>query len=200
MNPYAQGGWSNNNNPNATNNPAWGTTPSIYGALPYSGNPPFAPEFMVFTFSPLDGTILNSLVLGPKSRTYFRVNTDSTTSGFSVVQNPKLESVALIEWRSHPIIEIRDIVSKRATSQWLGLSPDKTHRIMSARGRNFRWTPSEGFIELYSTGVPNPQLFGRISQGQSGVTLELTSEAVHIGLLEVGVAAAVLLMSGRNID
>jgi hypothetical protein len=65
--------------------------------------------------------------LGPKSRTYFRINTDSTTSGFSVIQNPKLESVGLIEWRSHPIVEIRDILSKRGTSQWLALSPDKTY-------------------------------------------------------------------------
>ncbi|KAJ7878703.1 hypothetical protein B0H13DRAFT_1631020, partial [Mycena leptocephala] len=74
------------------------------------------------------------------------------------------------------------------------------HRIMTARGRSFRWTPSEGFIELYSIGVPNPQLFGRISQGQSGVKLELTIEAVHIGLLEVCVTSAVLLMCGRYID
>ncbi|KAJ7359656.1 hypothetical protein DFH08DRAFT_686377 [Mycena albidolilacea] len=199
MNPYAQGGWSNSYNPNAVNNPSWGTSPSLYGALPYSTPPLTTPE-LTFTFSVLDGTILNSRVFGPKSRTYFRISTDSASSGFTVVQNSKLESVALIEWRSHPIVEITNIVSKRGTSQWLALSPDKTHRIMGARGRGFRWVPSQGYIELYSTGVPTPQLFGRISQDQSGVKLELTGEAVHIGLLEVCVTSAVLLMSGRNID
>ncbi|KAF7360123.1 hypothetical protein MVEN_00740700 [Mycena venus] len=201
MNPYAQGGWSNSYNPNAASNSAsgWGTTPSLYGALPYSTPPVVTPE-LIFTFTPLDGTILNSLVIGPKSRTYFRVSTDSASSGFTVVQNSKLESVALIEWKSHPIVEIADIVSKRSTFQWLALSPDKTHRVMNARGKNFRWTPSEGYIELYSTGVANPERFGRISQSQSGVKLELTTAAVHIGLLEVCVASTVLLMSGRNID
>ncbi|KAJ7141771.1 hypothetical protein C8R43DRAFT_892557 [Mycena crocata] len=200
MNPYAQGGWSNSQNSNASNNPpVWGTSP-LYGALPYSTPLSAAPTFLTFTFSPLDGTILNSLVLGPNSRTYFRVTTDSNATGFSVIQNPKLESVALVEWRRHPIVEIRDIVSKRATSQLLALSLDKTHRILSARGRNFRWTPSEGYIELHSTGVANPQLLGRISQGQSGVILELTTEAIQIGLLEVCVTSAILLMSSRNID
>ncbi|KAJ6582934.1 hypothetical protein DFH09DRAFT_911733 [Mycena vulgaris] len=200
MNPFAQGGWSNTHNPNAQSNQAWGTSPSVYGALPYSTPPSATPNFLTFTFSPLDGTILNSLVIGPHSRTYFRVTTDSTSSGYSVVQNPKLESVTLIEWRSHPIVEIRDLVSKRSTSQWLALSPDKTYRIMSARGRNFRWTPNTDYIELHSTDVPNPQLFGRLSQGQNGPVLELTAEAVQIGLLEVCVASALLLMSGRNID
>lgn len=125
MNPYAQGGWSNSYNPNAVNNQAWGTSPSVYGALPYSAPPTAIPNFLRFTFSPLDGTILNALVMGPQSRTYFRISTDSTSSGFSVVQNSKLESVALVEWRSHPIVEIQNIVSKRSSSQWLELSPDK---------------------------------------------------------------------------
>ncbi|KAJ7668025.1 hypothetical protein B0H17DRAFT_950228 [Mycena rosella] len=200
MNPFAQGGWSNSYNSNAVNNNQWGTSPSVYGALPYSTPPTTTPQFITFTFSPLDGTILNSIVIGPHSRTYFRITTDSTSSGFSVVQNPKLESVTLVEWRNHPIVEVRDIVSKRSTSQWLALSSDKTYRVMSARGRNFRWTPSASYIELHSTGVPNPQLFGRLSQGQSGAILELTTEAVQVGLLEVGVASALLLMSGRNID
>ncbi|KAJ6478749.1 hypothetical protein C8R47DRAFT_1019535 [Mycena vitilis] len=200
MNPYAQGGWSNSHNPNAVNSSAWAATPSVYGALPYASPPAFTPEFMAFIFSSLDGTILNSLVMGPNSRTYFRVNTDSATSGFTVIQNPQLESVALVEWRSHPVVELPRIVSKQSTSQWLELSPDKMYRTMSARGKSFRWTARENFIELYSTGVANPQLFGRISQDQSGVKLDLTSEAIHVGLLEVCVASTLLLMSGRTID
>ncbi|KAJ6487723.1 hypothetical protein C8R45DRAFT_1213766 [Mycena sanguinolenta] len=195
MNPFAQGGWSSSSDPNPSGTSNWGTTPSVFGALPYTSSPVVAPE-LSFTFSPVDGTILNSLVIGPKSRTYFRISTDS---GFTVVQNAKLQNTAIVEWRSQPMVEINDIVSKRSTSQWLALSPDKTHRIMSARGKSFRWAPSEGYIELYSTGVPNPRLFGRILQSQNGVKLELTTEAVHVGLLEVCVTSTVLLMSGRNI-
>ncbi|KAJ6514118.1 hypothetical protein DFH09DRAFT_941203 [Mycena vulgaris] len=200
MNPFAQSGWSNSYNPQSTNHPTWGTVPSVYGALPYSTPPPAAPRFITFTLSPLDGTILNSLVIGPQSRTYFRVTTDSTSSGYSVVRNSQLESVTLVEWRSHPIIEVRDAVSKRRTSQWLALSPDKDYRVMSARGRNFRWTPNGDYIELNSAGVTGPQLFARLSQGQSGPVLELTAEAVQDGLLEACVTAALLLMSGLNID
>ncbi|KAJ7461688.1 hypothetical protein B0H11DRAFT_2312098 [Mycena galericulata] len=201
MNPYAQGGWSNSYNPNAnqTSGTTSGTSP-LYGALPYPAGLSIAPSFLTFVFSSLDGTILNSLVIGPQSRTYFRINTDSTSSGFSVIQNHKLESAALVEWRSHPIVEIRDIVSKRSTSQMLVLSEDKMYRVMSARGKNFRWTPTKDYIELSTTGVPNPQLFARISQGQSGAMLEVTTEAVRIGLLEVCVTSTLLLMSGRNID
>jgi hypothetical protein len=60
MNPYAQGGWSNSYDPNAVNNPSWGTSPSLYGALSYSTPSLTTPE-LTFTFSALDGTILNSL-------------------------------------------------------------------------------------------------------------------------------------------
>ncbi|KAJ6573218.1 hypothetical protein DFH09DRAFT_916159, partial [Mycena vulgaris] len=194
------GGWSNSSNPHSINHPTWGTSSSVYGALPYSTPPPAPPRFITLTFSPLDGTILNSLVIGPQSRTYFRVTTDSISSGYSVVQNPQLESITLVEWRSHPILEIRDVVSKRKTSQWLALSPDKSYRVMSARGRTFRWTPNGDYIELHSAGVRNPQLFARLSQGQSGQVLELTTEAVQDGLLEACVTAALLLMSGRNLD
>ncbi|KAJ6589277.1 hypothetical protein B0H19DRAFT_923398 [Mycena capillaripes] len=139
--------------------------------------------------------------------TFFRVNTDSVSSGFSVVQNLKLESVALIEWQSRPVVEVREILPK--ISQWLGLLLERTyvaiiimHRIMSTRGKTYRWAPSEGFIQVCQF-----QLLLRAYNSDctsfsstSGVILELITEAVHIGLLEVCVTAAVLLMSGRNID
>jgi hypothetical protein len=54
--------------------------------------------------------------------------------------------------------------------------------------------------QLYSTSTANPQLFARISQRQSGIKLEITAEGVQIGLLEVCVVSALLLMSGHSID
>ncbi|KAJ7109607.1 hypothetical protein C8R43DRAFT_1161443 [Mycena crocata] len=200
MNPYAQGGWSNSHNPNAANNQPWGTGASVYGALPYVPPPSSTPNFHTFAFVSSDGTVLNAHIVGPQSRTYFRVNTNSTSSGFSVIENSNLQSISVIEWGRHPVVEIRDILSKRSTATWLALSPDKTHRVMTVRGKNFCWTPTEDYIELCNTGVANPQLYGRISQSSSGTILELTSEAVRIGLLEVGVVSTLLLMSGRSID
>ncbi|KAJ7269618.1 hypothetical protein C8J57DRAFT_1066756 [Mycena rebaudengoi] len=166
-----------------------------------SANPP-TPAFLSFIFASTDGTVLNSTIIGPQSRKYFQVSTDSTTSGYSVVQNSQLESVAMIEWGNNPIVEIREIVARQQTSQFLPLSPDKSQviSILHARGRRFRWTPSDRYIELYSTSTANPRLFARISQRQSGIKLEITAEGVQIGLLEVCVVSALLLMSGHSID
>jgi hypothetical protein len=124
MNPFSQG-WSNGP-PNPTNNASWGPSPSVYGALPYTAPPNSAPNVIGFAFLPSNGTVLNSIINGPKSQTYFRVTTDSTTAGFSMVQNARNETIAMIEWRKHPVVEICGVVSKRNSSQWLALSPDKT--------------------------------------------------------------------------
>jgi hypothetical protein len=127
MNPYAQGGWSNPLNPSAVNNPT-GTNTSVYGALPYFSQSA-TPAFLSFIFASTDGTVLNSTIIGPQSRKYFQVSTDSTASGYSVVQNSQMESVALIEWGNNPIVEIREIVARQQTAQFLPLSPDKSQVI-----------------------------------------------------------------------
>jgi hypothetical protein len=63
----------------------------------------------------------------------------------------------------HPVIEIRGIVSKRQSSQWLALSPEKKYvltfrdirsrliqnvryRTMTAKGKTFVWAPDGGSI------------------------------------------------------
>ncbi|KAJ6584650.1 hypothetical protein B0H19DRAFT_1015240 [Mycena capillaripes] len=199
MNPFSQG-WSNTAPPNANHNASWGTTPSIYGALPFPTPPASAPNVIQFAFVASNGTVLNSIVNGPQSQTYYRVTTDSTTAGFSVVQNARHESIATIEWRKHPVVEIYGIVSKRNSSQWLALSPDRTHRVMNVHGRNFRWMPDAHYIGLYSVSPVNPQFFGRISQTRDGTTFEITAEGLQLGLLEIFVVSALLLMCGRNID
>lgn len=128
MNPFLQG-WSNTSSSNANQNPSWGTSPSIFGVLPYPIPPtntiPTIPNLTTFTFFSSNGSILNSVVTGPQSKRYFRVTTDSTTAGFSIVQNARRESIAMIEWRKHPVVEIVGILSKRNSAQWLALSPDK---------------------------------------------------------------------------
>ncbi|KAJ6607591.1 hypothetical protein B0H10DRAFT_1921698 [Mycena sp. CBHHK59/15] len=145
-------------------------------------------------------TILTSVVTDPQSRTYFRIGTDTPTVGFTAFHNAANQPMVIIEWARHPIVEVRDILSKRLTSQWLVLSPDRTHRTMEARGRHFVWVPSDGALSLYSSGSGPSQIFGRVSREEDTVTLELTTEAIRIGLLELCVAATFLLQCGRDID
>ncbi|KAJ7750955.1 hypothetical protein DFH07DRAFT_542591 [Mycena maculata] len=199
MNPFLQG-WSN-----TSGSPTpWVASPSVFGVLPYPTPAPTlapaTPKLDTYTFSSSSGTVLNSVVTGPHSQRYFRVTTDSTTAGFSVVQNVRNESIAMIEWRKHPVVEIIGIVSKRNSAQWLTLSPDKASRLMNVRGRNFLWMPDDRCISLYSASSSNPQFFGRVSQNQNGTTIEMTAEALQVGLLETFVVSTLLLMSGRNID
>ncbi|KAJ7175387.1 hypothetical protein C8R46DRAFT_1213866 [Mycena filopes] len=209
MNPFSQG-WSYPtqtpaSSSNAPQNPSWGTNagpPSMYGALPYTVPQHTSPNAIAFTFIPSFGSsILNSVVTGPQAQTYFRVTTDSTRAGFSIVQNTRQESIAMIEWRKHPVVEIFGVLSKRNSAQFLALSADKAHRVMNVRGRNFKWVPEAHYVGLYSVSPVNPQFFGRISQAQDGTTnFEVTAEALQLGLLEVFVVSALLLMCGRNID
>ncbi|KAJ7933285.1 hypothetical protein B0H13DRAFT_1592466 [Mycena leptocephala] len=188
MNPFSQG-W--------IPIPNTAPTPSVFSVLPtlpYTGQPNTSPNVIKFTFSPSNGTVLNSFINGPQLEFYFHVTTDSTTTGFSVVQNSTCESIAMIEWHNHPIVEIfGGIVSKRNSAQWLKLSRDKTHRLMSFGGRNYIWSPEE------HASPTSRQFFGRISQGQDGTAFEVTPEALQFGLLEIFVVASLLLMCGRNI-
>ncbi|KAF8208587.1 hypothetical protein K438DRAFT_1961186 [Mycena galopus ATCC 62051] len=201
MNPFSQG-WSNTtNNRNATHSGAsrGPGQASVYGALPYAPTTS-TPNVISFAFLTSTGTVLNSVVNGPQSQTYFRVTTDSTAAGFSMVENTRHETIAIIEWRRHPVVEISGVVSNRSTSQFLPLSPDRTHRLMNVRGRNFRWMPDAHHVGLYSMSPVNPQFFGRISQTRGGTTFEISAEALQLGLLDIFVVSALLLMCGRNID
>lgn len=130
MNPFSQG-WSNTTNTRdagaGQSGSQWRQGPSVYGALPYPAQNA-APNAIGFAFLPSNGgtSVLNSVVNGPQSQTYFRVTTDSTAAGFSMVQNARHETIAIIEWRKHPVVEICGIVSNRNTSQFLSLSADRT--------------------------------------------------------------------------
>jgi hypothetical protein len=55
-------------------------------------------------------------------------------------------------------------------------------------------------LQLYSAGLGTPQIYARVTREEGAVALEITAEAIQIGLLEVCVAAALLLQCGRRID
>ncbi|KAJ6511635.1 hypothetical protein DFH09DRAFT_941973 [Mycena vulgaris] len=192
FNPYSQG-WQNTGGAASSNG-----RPSIFGALPFT-SPDTLPTFFSFRFTSFNPTILNCTIIGPQSRPYFRIVTDAPIPGVSTFQNSNGQNVALVQWHRHPEVEIRNIVSRQRTSEMLSLSPDQSSRTMTVNGSTFTLTPRDNFIWLYST-ASQPEILGRISRGQGTVTLELTGEAIHLGLLESAVVATFLLQCGRNID
>ncbi|KAJ7878360.1 hypothetical protein B0H14DRAFT_2501051 [Mycena olivaceomarginata] len=199
MNPFAQA-WVNHPLPNSK---SCGSSPSIFGALPYPMFHEPTPTFLnpiTFTVSSPRGTILNSAITGPQSQRYFSVTTDSTKGGFSIVQNFSVEIIAVIEWRKHPVVEIFGTVSMRTSAHWLKLSPSKEFRLMAFQGCCYRWTPYDQYIRLQNASQSNPQLFARILQIQDRIMIEVAGEALKLGFFKVLVVATLLLMCGRNID
>ncbi|ESK89078.1 hypothetical protein Moror_5353 [Moniliophthora roreri MCA 2997] len=195
-NPFAQGGWSNTNSSSQYPN----LEPSVYGALPYSsGSSNTTPNsVLTFQFTAFNPTILNCTVLGPGSTPYFRVVDNNP---FTVFQNKDGRSIAVIEWRQSPgtVVEVRDIIQKQLVSTWLALSPDRTYRTMIARNMSLVWLPRDDYVGLFTTGS-SADLYAKIIRGNSSVTLQITSQAVQLGLLESCIVAVVLLQSGRRID
>jgi hypothetical protein len=93
---------------------------------------------------------------------------------------------------------------------------------MTVRGFQYTWAPENEYInvsELYlpllfgqvidddwlhfnqlcSSG-PSPQFLGRISRGEDTVVVELTADAIQLGLQDTTIVVAVLLQCGHNID
>ncbi|KAJ7648717.1 hypothetical protein DFH06DRAFT_997054 [Mycena polygramma] len=194
FNPYAQG-WGTQGS--GQSRPSNGR-PSIFGALPFTA-PDTLPTFFSFRFTSFNPSILNCTVIGPQSRPYFRILTDTPMPGVTVFQNSNGSNIALIEWMRHPEVELRNIVARQRVSGMLSLSQDQSSRTLTANDTTFTFTPRDNFIWIYST-ASQPELLGRISRGQNTVTLDLTGEAIHLGILEPAVVATFLLQCGRNID
>ncbi|KAJ7148549.1 hypothetical protein C8R43DRAFT_889075 [Mycena crocata] len=192
FNPYSQG-WQGPGGSSSQNG-----RPSVFGALPFTP-PATLPTFFSFRFTSFNPSILNCTIIGPQSRPYYRIITDSPMPGVSVLQNSNGQNIALVQWHRHPEVEIRSIISRQRTSEMISLSPDQSYRTMSLSGTSFTFTPRDDFIWIYSTAT-QPEIFGRITRGQGTVTLELTGEAIHQGILEPAVVATFLLQCGRNID
>ena len=98
---------------------------------------------------------------------------------------------------------------------------------MEVRGIHFAWAPIDGFIcvrlaprlviparmrsrvdsfllalllQLYRTQTSAPKVLARVARAPSMVLLELTQEAMQMGLLEPCLVSAVLFVCGHNID
>ncbi|KAK7048098.1 hypothetical protein R3P38DRAFT_2867347 [Favolaschia claudopus] len=118
-----------------------------------------------------------------------------------MIEDSMQQTVGIIEWRKHPVIEISGVVPKTSSAHFLPLSPDRSHRLMAVRGVNYKWMPDAHHISLYNASPISPQFYGKLSQSRDGsIAFEITVEALEQGLLEVFVVSALLLMCGRNID
>ncbi|KAJ7799853.1 hypothetical protein B0H13DRAFT_2501607, partial [Mycena leptocephala] len=207
-NPYALGGWLTTANSNTAPIRNTVSQPSIFGALPFASteNPPSM--FISFRFTSFSPTIFNSTVVGPRARTHFTIDTDIQAPGFTIIIDANNEPIVIIEWSKQPVVEIRGIVSKQQTSQFLALSSAKRrmligssrYRTMTVKGKMFIWAPDGESICLYAPGLGEPETYARVTREEGAVALEVTAEAIRIGLLEVCVTAAFLIQSGRNID
>ncbi|KAJ7599177.1 hypothetical protein C8J56DRAFT_183209 [Mycena floridula] len=170
--------------------------PSVFGALPYS-KPPSPPTTLAFTFTAFNPDILTCTVLGPNGQPFFYITTNHLgTTLFQTVADG--QTVAFIEWPQLPVLEVRGIVSRTTAQQWIGLSPDRSHRSMRARGKWYTWSPRDNLLCLFATETN--EILASVRRNRGSVTLEITATAVQIGLLEVCVVAVALLQCGRNID
>jgi len=180
-----------------------GPLPSIVGALPYSQSSyPISPDDLVtFTFTSFNSTILNCNVLGPHNRPYFFIVTDtSILPGFTFVRDVGGKNIAVVEWNTSPLLEIQGINSKQKIGDWLKLASNQSCRTMEVQGKTYNWAPYDSYICLTVTSTAAPRTLARISKSFNIVSLEMTSEAIKIGLLEVCVVTAMLLQCGRKID
>ncbi|KAG7094979.1 hypothetical protein E1B28_005776 [Marasmius oreades] len=184
-NPFA--GWYNGQ-----------SSPSIYGALPYATPPPAA-NLVTFYLTSFNPDLFNCTVIGPSQRPTHYIVTDPQQPGYTIVRDAKGKSLALVEWQAHPLVEVRGVMSKQYVKDWISLSPDKCSRKMTVSEKRYVWAPDDKSINLY-TGNGNPQFLARITRGHNTITLDLTGEALHSGLLDVAVTATLLLQCGRNID
>ncbi|RDB27907.1 hypothetical protein Hypma_002180 [Hypsizygus marmoreus] len=178
----------------------WPTSPppSVLGALPYPTLP--APSnLMAFYITDFSPTILNSRVVGPQGQEYFTITTNNEMPGYTVVKNTEGASIALVEWKTPPMVEIRGLLSKRDIKTWLPLSPDRSSRAMEVRRMRYHWAPHNDSINLYS-GVQAATFLASISRTRTSLVIQMTTDALQLQLLDSVVIAALLLQCGRNID
>lgn len=164
-NSYAQAGWSTLQSPYSTSNGQWGshisTPASVYGALPTASIAP-TPDVTTFQFTSFDPTILNCIVIGPRSRRYSVITASNVnTHTFFYDQNGR--NFAAIEWAPFSSIEIYSIVPKQKISDWIKLSASqRCVDLQGLRHTNWRSRPSQMSLEVFGKRykwMPNGNTF-----------------------------------------
>ncbi|KAF9020556.1 hypothetical protein BDZ89DRAFT_1202816 [Hymenopellis radicata] len=208
FNPYTQGGWFNPDNQHSINNVPWSPSsppqPCIYGALPFASEESSPETMHKFGFK-YETTIVNSIVFGPNKRPFFRVANDLPRHGCTTLTNTEGTDFAVIDWgtgESQVLVEMKDVLDKQTVAAWMPLSADRSRRAMYAFGKWFSWIPKDNCICVATHGSKSPCLYAKVYRDEKlkAVILEVATQAIQIGLLEICIVATVLLQSGSNID
>ncbi|KAJ3535015.1 hypothetical protein NMY22_g6678 [Coprinellus aureogranulatus] len=99
--------------------------------------------------------------------------------GYTVLKNAQGHNVSLVEWQNH---------SRRRNSR---------HGVEAARKE---LVTSIANPRLYAASTGAPTFMARINRSNGAIVLEMTADAMQLGLLEPAITAALLLQCGRNID
>lgn len=137
-NPFSQGGWkaathfdSKAQRRHLTDlNIRSVPEPQSYGALPLPWSsdvrPKSASGFVAstttFRFIPTpsdhnDRRLINCAILGPQDRVLYTVSTQNPS--LTIVKDSTRRPVALVEWASMPVVDIRGDKGKKPLDQWL---------------------------------------------------------------------------------
>jgi len=118
-------------------------------------------ELVTFSFTSFSPDLNNCVVMGPHQQPYMYITTDLRWPTYTIFQDVQGEIIALIEWQDHPLVEIRDVVSKCRVADWLSLAADRKwvhyldlsgsilkilpslprSRIMFCGGSSYTWSP-----------------------------------------------------------
>ncbi|KAF8907739.1 hypothetical protein CPB85DRAFT_1524911 [Mucidula mucida] len=196
FNPYTQGGWSNPDDQNSINNVPWSPSsppqPCIYGALPFASES--SPETMHKFGFEYETSIMNSTVFGPTNkRPFFRVANNLPKEGCTTLTNAEGTDFAVIDWGTEENGGVMDAVERR--SEPTGYARFWEMVFMDCEGQMY-------LSNLATHGSKHPCVYAKIYRDEKlkAVILEVATQAIQLGLLEICIVATVLLQSGNNID
>ncbi|KAJ7169204.1 hypothetical protein C8R43DRAFT_1121092 [Mycena crocata] len=183
--------------------PTWGTQPGRRPALPppssFHSSPNSDSPLRMMVFNSLDGTALNSSLIGCDNRAYFHITTRSFSPERTLVQDSRDARVGLITWDTEVTVSIDEQGWTKRVSEWLYSGAGRAGRTMEVDGESFIWQPNGWGVELFSTD-PHPQIMARLSPDLSGTILQLAPLAIEPRFINPIIVSAILFMSGRNIQ
>jgi hypothetical protein len=112
------------NQPGSTGGPP----SSTFGAMPAAfdlGGPSLGTDVVNFHFTAFNPTILNCTVMGPRSLVYYTIMTDPARPGATSLRDNQGASVAEVQWRTQPRINVRGSKAEMKVAEWLALSSDR---------------------------------------------------------------------------
>ena len=130
-NPFAQGGWkaisqTEEKSTRRDFNSKCGPVQSSYGSLPIAWSPIVQTKPMPLStsttirFTPstsADNRSVNCTIVGPHDRVLYTVATENPS--LTIVKDSKRHPVALVEWSSMPVVDIRGEKGKKRLDRWL---------------------------------------------------------------------------------